>query len=71
MGLQRIRRISPEAEIACQSQTLLVVHAVEEDEPQQWCTSGRWFISKCEKDSSDDTHVIVADTHALMLGDDV
>ena len=67
MGLQHIRRISPEAERACQFQTLLVVHAAEEDEPQQQRTSSRWFISKRDEYGSDDTHVTVADTHALTL----
>ena len=71
MGLQHIRRISPEAERACQFQTLLVVHAAEEDEPRQQCTSSRWFISKLDEDGSDDTHVTVADTHALALECDV
>ncbi|KAI4273878.1 MAG: hypothetical protein LQ337_004329 [Flavoplaca oasis] len=67
MGLQRIRRLSPEAERACQFQTLLVVHAAEEDEPRHKFTSSRWFISKRDEDSSDDTHVTVADTYALTL----
>ena len=67
MGLQHIRRISREAERACQFQTLLVVHAAEEDEPQQQRTSSRWFVSKRDEYGSDDTHVMVADTHALKL----
>ncbi|KAF2468358.1 acetyl-CoA synthetase-like protein [Lindgomyces ingoldianus] len=67
MGLQCIRRISPEADRACQFQTLLVVHASEEDDPRHQCTSSRWFISKRDEDGWDDTHVTVADTHALAL----
>ena len=67
MGVQRIRHLSPKAERACQFQTLLVVHANAEDEPRQQCTSSRWFISKRDEDRSDDTHVAVADTHALTL----
>ena len=67
MGLQRIRRISPEAERACQFKTLLVVHAVEEDELRQQYTSSRWSVSKRDEDGSDNTRVTVARIHALTL----
>ncbi|KAF2752950.1 acetyl-CoA synthetase-like protein [Pseudovirgaria hyperparasitica] len=67
MGLQNIRRTSPEGERACQFQTLLVVHAVEANEARHQCTSSRWFVSQRDENGSDDTHVTVADTHALTL----
>ncbi|KIE00723.1 nonribosomal peptide synthase, partial [Metarhizium majus ARSEF 297] len=64
-GLQRIRRVSAEAERACGFQTLLVVHPVEDEEERN--TSSRWFISRRDENGEDDTNVTEYDTHALTI----
>ena len=38
-----------------------------EDEPRQQSTSSRWFISERDEDGLDNTHIAMADTHALTL----
>jgi amino acid adenylation domain-containing protein/non-ribosomal peptide synthase protein (TIGR01720 family) len=61
-GLQRIRRISPEAQRGCEFQTLLVVHPAEEEEK-----ASHWFMSRRDENGEDDTNVTEHDTYALTI----
>ncbi|KAK8064710.1 Amino acid adenylation [Apiospora phragmitis] len=61
-GLQRIRRVSPEAQRGCEFQTLLVVHPAEEE-----AKASHWFISRRDEHGEDDTNVTEHDTHSLTI----
>lgn len=59
VGLQNIRRLSTEADAACNFNTLLVIHSPESSKPTESTVNGRFLDLVDEHESVDDTYPLL------------